>query len=80
MYAVSISKHHKVKIYSLIDSAFHRQEESSESNPDLTSNTITKCALYTFEPLVGHFKTLVILTHSTGFVVCDAHLRTVSKV
>lgn len=80
MFAVTISKHHKIKTYSLLDTAFHRSSQSSDSNPDLQTHQIIKCVLHTFEPLVGHFKTLVILAHSTGFLVCDVNLRTVSKV
>lgn len=47
---------------------------------DLSNTIVNSCALYTFEHLVGHFKTLVVLAHSNGFIVTDIHLKTLRRV
>lgn len=80
MYAVSINKRHKLKIWNLVDTGPQRTTEQTDAMTDLGHYTFNKCALYTFEPLVGHFKTVLVLVHSSGFLVTDIHLKTLRKV
>ncbi len=80
MYAVSISKHHKIKVWNIFQQGYDKTVESNESHTDLSEHKINKCAIYTFESGIGHFKTLVVLSHGLGFVVTDSHLKTIEKV
>lgn len=75
MYAISISKRHKVRLWEIYGPT-HKEINSEEMN----QRGFTKCALYSFESGFKCFKPLVILAHETGFVIADRHLQVVKEV
>lgn len=75
MFAVSLSKQHKVKLWWLYE--LSHKEVTSET---INAMDFTMCALYTFDHGHGRFKPLVILGHEKGFVLADCNLRILKEV
>lgn len=75
MFAASVSKHHKVRLWWLFDS-YHKDITSDEIN----KRGFTHCSLFTFESGYGRYKPVVILSNDKGFVVTDQNLNIVREV